>query len=280
MDLSRPKEYAAYLRIPELGNLELLHAAYCKQRFSPHFHNGHVIGAIEKGALGFDYRGEKLVASQGQINLADPGEVHNGFSAGEQGWQYRMFYLGQDQLAAILGEDAEKKVSMPFFGKGVIHDSKLAKEILSLHRDFTDPAVSSLEKETRFYNLVNWIVRSHARESLSLPDTGKEEKKVAQVRAYIEDHFADSIVLDDLSRVSGLSKFYLVRVFSSHTGLTPHAYLSHVRAARAKQMMHKKKDLAGIALAAGFFDQSHLNRIFKKIYGITPGKYCRGRMDL
>jgi len=39
--------------------------------------------------------------------------------------------------------------------------------------------------------------------------------------------------------------------------------------------MDKGLDLAGIALETGFFDQSHMNRIFKKIYGITPGQYIK-----
>ncbi len=269
------KEKITFLKIPELGNLELLHASYCRHQFSPHFHDGHVIGTIEKGQLGFDYRGEKLVASEGQINLADPGEVHNGFAVSETGWQYRMFYLAQGQLESILGEGQNKNAAMPFFKKGVLKDKRLAGEILCLHRDFQDPAVSFLEKESRFYDLIHHVVQRHAPDPEAFPTPGKEKSRVSKIKSYIQEKYNTAITLDELSRLSQMSKYYLLRVFSAHTGLTPHAYLSYVRAARAKEMMGKGFPLADIALAVGFFDQSHLNRIFKKIYGITPGQYSR-----
>ncbi|MEH0020524.1 MAG: AraC family transcriptional regulator [Desulfobacter sp.] len=270
-------ETTRFLKVPELGNLELLHACYTGQRFSPHFHEGHVIGVIERGHLGFDYRGEKLVASRGQINLADPGEVHNGFAASEAGWQYRMFYLAQGQLERIASEDARGS-DMPFFRRGVIRDNRLARKLVRLHEDFHDPSVSMLEKESRFYTVVHQAVRRHTANPAvpgGLPRQGQEKKRISIVRAYIEDLYDTSITLDDLSRISQMSKYYLLRMFSAQTGLTPHAYLSHVRAARAKEMMDKGLSLAEVSLAAGFFDQSHLNRIFKRIYGITPGLYCR-----
>ncbi len=64
-------------------------------------------------------------------------------------------------------------------------------------------------------------------------------------------------------------------MFRAHTGITPHAYLSNIRANRAKEMMDEQIPLSQVALDVGLFDQSHLNRIFKKVFGITPGLYCR-----
>lgn len=275
MPVKEYKESTVFTRIPELGNLELLHARYVRQRFSPHFHQGHVIGVIERGELGFDYRGEKLTACQGQINLADPGEVHNGFAMSETGWQYRMFYLGPGQLESILKEISKGWTGMPFFKKGVIRDAALARGIQALHRDFGNPRLSFLEKESRFYTMIVKLVDRHGPDRPKFLVPGKEKKAVKEIREYIQANFASGVALEDLSCVSGLSKYYLLRVFTAQTGLTPHAFLSHVRATRAKQMMDRLHPLADIAQAAGFFDQSHLNRIFKKIFGITPGIYCR-----
>lgn len=269
------REVSRFFRFRDLDNLELLTASFSRQTFSPHFHQGHVIGAIEKGALGFDYRGEKLVASSGQINLADPGEVHNGFSAAEEGWQYRMFYLAPGQLESVLSEICEKKQPMPFFRKGVIRDRALARAILTLHRDFTDPAVSFLEKESRFFGLVHQMVRRHIHQPLNLPARGRENRAVKTIMSHIRDHAASRVSLSDLSRVCGMSKYYMLRIFKAHTGMTPHAYLNQVRALRARELMAAGENtLVEIALGCGFFDQSHMNRIFKKVFGITPGQYA------
>jgi len=263
-----------FSRFPDIGNLELLHASYKKHEFTPHFHEGHVIGVIEQGHLGFDYKGEKVVASKGEINIADPGEVHNGFPVSGQGWQYRMFYLKPGQLTQICNELCDKIVSMPFFKKGVIKDSSAAGEIHALHRDFENPHVSILEKESRFYSLVSDFIMRHARESVSKIDPGSEPKTVVRIKDYIHSFYESNISLNDLSRVAGMSRYYLLRVFRKITGLTPHTYLTLVRASNARNLMKKKVPIMEAAHATGFYDQSHLNRIFKKIYGITPGQYC------
>ncbi|MCG8618898.1 MAG: AraC family transcriptional regulator [Desulfobacterales bacterium] len=272
--MAQLKESSRYLRVPELGNLELLHARYNRQKFSPHFHEGHVIGTIEDGQLGFDYRGETLTACKGQINLADPGEVHNGFAVSETGWQYRMFYLAPGQLESIVNDGRDITSPMPFFRKGVLRDPHLAAELLSLHRDFTTPGIPFLEKESRFYHLIHRVVARHAPEPADEFHPGREKDRILKVKAYIQAHYKDSVTLEDLSRISAMSKYYLLRTFAARTGFTPHAYLSYVRAVRAREMMDRKVPLADVALSAGFFDQSHLNRIFKKIYGITPGQYA------
>lgn len=272
---SPPEEKTRYLRFPGIGNLELLHAVFKKQAFSPHYHEGHVIGVIEKGNLGFDYRGEKLVASAGEINIADPGVVHNGFSVSKQGWQYRMFYFKKGQLDQICNELCDKIKPMPFFKKGVIKDHAFATAICTLHKDFENSVISLLEKESRFYTLFSNFIMKHAKDSIRPVSAGSERKNVRKIKAYIHECFDTTISLDDLSEVAGLSRYYLLRVFAKETGLTPHSYLNFVRAQKARELMERKIPIIDAAHATGFFDQSHLNRIFKKVYGITPGQYCR-----
>lgn len=263
-----------------MGNVELLHAAYQKQVFSPHFHEGHVIGVIEKGFLGFDYRGQKHVAGPGDINMADPGEVHNGFAVSEDGWQYRMFYFGPDQLSQMLNDGCDGKSLEPFFKKGVIRDAWFAGQIHALHRDFENPDIFSLEKESRFYSLMTGFIQKYSLQKANLNPPGSEKNRVKKIKEYILNHYDTEISLGDLSQVTGISRYYLLRLFEKETGLTPHAYLNLVRVKKARQMMANHVPIIEAAHAAGFFDQSHLNRIFKKIYGITPGQFCEKKRKI
>ncbi len=65
-----------------LGPVNLMHARYVTQVFAPHFHEGYCLGVIERGALGFRYMGQNVVAPAGAVNLAVPREVQAAVAAG------------------------------------------------------------------------------------------------------------------------------------------------------------------------------------------------------
>ncbi len=184
-----------------------------------------------------------------------------------------MFYLEPDQLSRMCSELCDKKTVMPFFQRGVIKDKLFAQEIHKLHYDFENPQICPLEKESRFYMLFSKFILKYAKKSIRPATTGLEPKIIMVVKEYIHNYFDTTISLSDLSRRAGVSKFYLLRVFAKKTGMTPHAYLNHVRVSKARQMMQNKVSIIDTAMSTGFYDQSHLNRIFKRICGITPGQY-------
>ena len=75
----------------------------------------------------------------------------------------------------------------------------------------------------------------------------------------------------------GLSERQLNRKFSAMFGLPPKSYLNILRFIQARQLLRSGSEpsLAGIAAAAGYSDQAHFTREFKKYSGKTPGKYLR-----
>jgi AraC-like DNA-binding protein len=88
-------------------------------------------------------------------------------------------------------------------------------------------------------------------------------------------HVAESVSLDELASVAGLSKFYLLRAFSRAHGFTPHAYQMHLRVARAWRLIVDGYPLTRATYDAGFADQSHLTRQFAATFGVTPARYAR-----
>jgi len=98
---------------------------------------------------------------------------------------------------------------------------------------------------------------------------------VARARAFIADHLEEDFGFETLSREAGLDRFQLCRSFGRAFGLPPFRFRTHLRVARARELLAAGHDCSYAAHAAGFCDQSHLSRAFKLLTATTPGGYLR-----
>lgn len=261
-------------KFPPFGSMELLHAAYVTHSFSRHFHEEYAVGVIEKGALGFQYRGEKHVAYSGTINLANPGEPHNGYPAAESGWTYRMFYFEPRMLEQIVTEATAKKRT-PFFLPGVIKDLNLAKKFHLLHRILMIESDSLMEEETMLMETLIQLVARYADDKYEISRFSKNRPSIFSAKEYIDVFYSKNLSITQLAQMANMSPFHFTRSFTQEIGIPPHTYLNQVRIQQAKTRIKQQFPLADIALETGFTDQSHFTRKFKQISGMTPGQYSK-----
>ncbi|HEM7880837.1 AraC family transcriptional regulator [Burkholderia contaminans] len=86
------------------------------------------------------------------------------------------------------------------------------------------------------------------------------------------------VSIEEVAAECDLSRGYFIRAFSRTTGRTPHQWLLEQRVTRARELIETSDmTLADIAIACGFADQSHLNRVFARIVGHPPGAWRRAR---
>jgi AraC-like DNA-binding protein len=278
--ISKPQsEQSKMWRIPKLDGVELLHGKNLTQSFPLHTHEEYAIGVIEQGALGYFYRGENVVASQGDINLCIPGEAHTGQPAIPEGWSYRMFYFNPEFLRTIAAQSTERACDIPFFQPGVIANDTLAGQLFELHVQLENVDIPSLEQESVLLEVLAKLIQQHADKPCSERKLGHEPRSVKQIKHYLEHHYTDEVSLERLSEITQLSRYYLIRVFREQVGIPPHAYLRQVRIKHAKRLLVSGQTLANAAHASGFTDQSHLTRWFKRLTGITPGQYRNSVQD-
>jgi AraC-like DNA-binding protein len=74
-----------------------------------------------------------------------------------------------------------------------------------------------------------------------------------------------------------MGPFALLRAFRAETGLPPHAYLNQLRVREARALLDRGVAPAEAAARTGFADQAHLTRHFKRVVGVPPGAFQRGR---
>jgi AraC family transcriptional regulator len=96
--------------------------------------------------------------------------------------------------------------------------------------------------------------------------------------AFIEAHLDGDPSISDLARECRLSASHFARAFRQSVGMAPHHWLMSRRIDRAKKLLLEGDlELAQIAPACGFVDQSHLTRNFTRHEGYGPGKWRRLR---
>jgi AraC family transcriptional regulator len=94
----------------------------------------------------------------------------------------------------------------------------------------------------------------------------------------IVDYMADphrSPTLEQMAALVSLSPYHFARQFKAATGLPPHQFLITRRVERAQQILRGRGslNLAEVAIGVGFSDQSQLCFHFKRIVGVTPGRF-------
>jgi AraC family transcriptional regulator len=95
-----------------------------------------------------------------------------------------------------------------------------------------------------------------------------------QAREALDHEYMDPPKLDDMAKRVGVHAVHLSRAFRSHFGCTVGDYIRQLRVEHArKQMSDTSTPLVAIAADAGFSDQAHFTRIFKRMTGMTPGQY-------
>ncbi len=273
------QERATFWREPDLGDLEVMHAAFLTHSFAPHRHASFVTSVIDRGVGTIWYRGATWTAPAGSLVVLNPDEVHTGAVYGTEGWTYRALYAGTEMVADIVSALVEHTSQVYFSSTPILFDSTLATRLQRLHALLKDNS-SLLERESQLLYLYSYLFTHYAEHPIALRRIGNEPRAVRIAREYLEEHFVDNISLSQLAEAANLSPFHLARVFHQVMGLPPHAYLNHIRLERAKQLLLAGQSDATVAYETGFADQSHLTRRFKQVYGVTPGHVLQHRKNI
>ena len=239
--------------------------------FGRHTHDQYGIGVIMRGAQK-SASGRGIVEAQaGDVITVNPAEVHDGTPLGESGRAWRMLYFEPKALAGEFLELRGSAVAGAEFSQPALRDPVSATRFLSLFRAMTDVNGGHGEIEARENLLLLLAALIDRSQDERPPET---PRRLNQARARIDDDPSAPLSLLELASICELSQFQLIRGFSKHTGLTPHAYLIQRRLQKARRLIAGGTPLAGVAQASGFSDQSHMTRLFVRAYGLSPGLYA------
>jgi AraC family transcriptional regulator len=100
--------------------------------------------------------------------------------------------------------------------------------------------------------------------------------QIRRVLEYIEAHLTGELGLVELAAIVKLSPHYFGEAFRISTGRSPHRYVMERRVEWARDLLRDAdRPIHDIAYAAGFSNQSHFTANFRRVTGITPGRFRR-----
>ncbi|PSN14327.1 AraC family transcriptional regulator [filamentous cyanobacterium CCT1] len=260
-----------------VAGIELYNAQLYRHTFAKHMHEAYTIGFTHSGLGGFFYQGDHHYANPGSFKLIHPGEVHTGQVQAEAGWGFRNLYISVPKMQQMLAQLEWPGPELPYFAIALqTSTDALGQAMFSRLFIALSQSTPQLERDSLLLELMAYLIDRYGDRQRRWRQPEPKSKALAQVQSYLKTHYADNISIDTLAQQVGLSSFYLIRSFRQQVGLPPHSYQRHWQLMQAKRSLHTDQPIADIAIAHGFCDQSHLNRAFKKAFGVTPGQYRQG----
>ncbi|HXS18969.1 MAG TPA: AraC family transcriptional regulator [Polyangiaceae bacterium] len=224
----------------------------------------YVVARMEEGRSEWWTQGQIWRSGPGSIQLKAPGDVHRDV-AHDGPITFQVVVLPSRELESLRDEvttRATPQMALPHLAAG----DERARAFHRLHDAIGDKA-ERLSLEVAVTEAISAFVR------LREP-AAHQTRPVKRAMDYLRSRISDSFTLDDLATHSGLDKFHLCRAFRAQIGMPPHTYLTNLRIARAKRLLERGVTASEVASLVGLYDQSQLNRHFRRIVGTTPGRYA------
>ncbi len=120
------------------------------------------------------------------------------------------------------------------------------------------------------------------REVYRLRDNGPKEMDagIKILTDKITSHPEQELPIETLAADIFVSKYYLIRKFKSSIGMTPHQFCIQNRIRKSQGLLDEEKTVSRIAAEMGFYDQSHFDKAFQKIVGISPSEYIHSKKQI
>lgn len=250
-------------------NIEAYQFRGIMQKFPNHFHEHYVIGFIERGKRKLISKNQEYIIEPGDLMIFNPRDNHSCEQIDNNTLDYRCINIKEDIMMDIM-EAITGHRDIPYFKSTVIFHGEQVDLLKDVHEMIMNRSKEFVKEESLLF-LIGQLVELYAE-----PFEVKVEvnnQLLVKTCNYMKENFSNVIKLDQLSAISGLNKFILLRLFTKEIGITPYQYLLTIRINKAKELLESGIEPLDVAMSTGFTDQCHFTNYFKKFIGITPGQY-------
>lgn len=257
--------------VPGVREVLKAHFPARSHAYPMHTHAAWTLLVIDEGAVVYRLEKTERVAPPAAVTLLPPDVPHDGEGAGDAGFRKRVLYLEPEVLEGVR---LDKVLEMP-----LETDTQLLREVTDLHRALVACAggLDTLDAEERLALVAQRLVArwgSSGSGLVAVKDHGSASR-ASRLREMLDDRTVEGLTLAEAAGELDSTAAALVRAFRREVGMSPHRYLVGRRLEIARRKLVEGASVADAAAESGFFDQAHLTRHFRRLLGVTPGRFAR-----
>jgi AraC-like DNA-binding protein len=239
--------------------------------YAKHSHETFSIGAVTGGRSVYLNRRAREWIGAGAAVMMNPDDVHACNPVADERWSYRMLHVDVAWLTRLQHElGFSENHAFRAFSQTMTTDSALFDGLNRLYGILVDGTAETMRKESAAITFFSEVQQKLNPALLPDHDTSLQLSRAAE---FIAANCTCSLKLGDVCKVAELSASHLIRAFKQRYGMTPHAYQINRRIQYSRAQLRRGRLIADVALDAGFADQAHLQRTFKRLVAATPGQY-------
>ena len=269
--LYTPSTFArtSLLHLQEVGSLQAIHPHTSTRTNLTSF----LCFVVLSGTGSLTYEGITYPLSEGDCVFIDCRKAYShstGYNGNGTLWSLQWCHFYAPSLPAIYEKYKERG------GSPVFHPDAPAQFTTILTDLYSLASSSDYIRDMRINESLSSLLTLLMEQSWH-PESKTVSRKrleLVEVKNYLDEHYAEKIVLDELAEKYYINKYYLTKIFKETYGSTISNYLIAMRITKAKQLLRfTDMTVDEIGSAVGMSDANYFSRMFRKVEGISPREY-------
>ncbi len=244
-------------------DIEIFEGTISNHIFPLHFHDCYTIILVEDGYIDYYFKEDSISLQPNDFFIINPGEAH--YNSISKPTTYKAIFLPPRYFTLTCSKGKTQR-----FARQAVHNQDINKTC----RSFIEK-IKHAQDEPGFMDDLNNLMQQAAALIGCLPDRDDSNERIIEALKYIDLHIDQKITIEELLKVSYLSKFHFQRIFKSATGLTVNEYIQQQRTEKARQLLSNGNKIKDTAYQTGYYDTSHLYKAFKKMWFLGPADVSR-----
>jgi AraC-like DNA-binding protein len=241
--------------------LEIFEGTLTSHVYPWHYHDCYVIILLLKGSMKYIFRKEEFVLKQKQILVINPFASHYNLPITE--CEYRAIFLSINFVSNTLDN-----FSIIQFQNKIISNKRLFNLLLNLFEQ-----IKTLSSKNACEKIENEIAELLLKNIQSQTKKIAVDKRIIPAIEFIKSNLGKKLTATEIAKTCHLSHFHFQRLFKESTGLTVNEYIHQLRTEFAKNLLRQGNRISDTSFETGYFDPSHFNKAFKKMWVTKPSQF-------